>query len=65
MLPVVIYITNGTITNREAPLKDSNMGPLVLAPFTFLIKLDSWFGTKDYIFVEVQPCYHNAVLLVI
>ena len=37
VLPVVIYITNGTISDWENPLNNSFRGSLDLAPVTLLI----------------------------
>ena len=63
MLPLVIYITYGTISNWK-PLKTIQLGgSLDLVPVSYY--LDSWFKIRFNIFSEVYPCYGNGVFLVV
>ena len=64
MLPVVIYITNGIITDG-GPLKDYNMESTSPSTIYLSYNLDSWFGSKCNSFKEVHPSYCNGVLLAI
>ena len=36
VLPVVTYVTKGTVADRETPLNSSNRGSTSLVPFAYL-----------------------------
>ena len=46
MLPVVIHITIGIVTDREPLLRTEIEGSLVLAPFVFLINYTAGLKVK-------------------
>ena len=50
---------------RGAPLNDSNRCSTSLSAIYFSYKPYRWFGIKDNIFIEVNPCCHNGVILAI
>ena len=65
MLPMVIYITNGIITNWGNSSFKSFGGFNSTSASCLVYYMNMWLGIAFNMFKEVHPWYVNGVLLVV